>query len=80
MKESTTNKNPTSSEDTQERCIWMTAGVISFKLCPTNYDCEYCDFDKVMRHQFKNKDLSLNKPRVNRYPGGSWSKAEESLF
>ena len=31
----------------------MTAGVVSFKLCPFNYDCEHCDFDSVMRHQLK---------------------------
>ena len=32
-------------------CIWMTAGVISYKLCPFNYDCDNCDFDQIMRWQ-----------------------------
>ena len=30
-------------------CVWMMAGVISFKLCPIDYDCERCDFDRVLR-------------------------------
>lgn len=35
----------------QNWCIWMTAGVISHKICPLNYDCERCEFDHVMRHK-----------------------------
>ena len=35
----------------QNWCIWMTAGVISHKMCPLNYDCEHCEFDRVMRHK-----------------------------
>lgn len=30
-------------------CIWMDAGLISYKLCDRNYDCENCPFDIVMR-------------------------------
>ncbi|MGB2989506.1 MAG: glycine cleavage system protein H, partial [Candidatus Zixiibacteriota bacterium] len=41
--------------------IWMTAGVISFKLCPLDYDCEHCDFDEVMRSQVRS---SRGKSRV----------------
>jgi len=48
----------------QKRCIWMTAGVISFKLCPIDYDCEHCDFDQVMRSQVKSGGESS---RVKRY-------------
>ena len=44
--------------DEQNLCMWMTAGVISFKLCPFNYDCERCDFDKAMRSQVKSEKVS----------------------
>jgi glycine cleavage system H protein len=44
--------------DEQNLCIWMTAGVISFKLCPFNYGCERCDFDKAMRSQVKSEKVS----------------------
>ena len=35
------------SQESDRHCIWMKAGVISFKLCPIYYDCEHCDFDDV---------------------------------
>jgi len=29
-------------------CIWMSSGLVKYKLCDRNYDCENCEFDKVM--------------------------------
>ena len=55
MKKRASIKRETDSTAAQNRCIWMTAGVISFKLCPLDYDCEHCDFDEVMRSQVKSK-------------------------
>ena len=49
-----------SSTNESSHCIWMSAGVISFKLCPIKFDCEQCDFDAVMR-QKKNKNQKPNK-------------------
>lgn len=31
------------------RCIWMDAGVISYKLCDRNFECEGCPFDVALR-------------------------------
>jgi glycine cleavage system H protein len=71
MKKRVTEKQSLSA-DPQNRCIWMTAGVISFKLCPLNYDCEHCDFDKVMRVQTKPSELeSKVKKPVPKTPPGS---------
>lgn len=55
--ESIGDNRPPSKEG--KRCIWMTAGVISFKLCPLEYDCELCEFDLVMRRQ----QCEGNQPR-----------------
>jgi glycine cleavage system H lipoate-binding protein len=33
-----------------ERCVWMDAGVVSFKLCDRNFDCEACPLDVSLRH------------------------------
>ncbi|MCJ7507784.1 MAG: glycine cleavage system protein H [candidate division Zixibacteria bacterium] len=69
------------SAEAQSRCIWMTAGVVSFKLCPLSYECEHCDFDKVMQHQYKNKDLVMSKPRAGRHPIlASETKESEPFF
>ena len=49
--------NPTQEQYAQEhlipegefKCIWMNAGVISYKLCKYQYECENCLFDIAMR-------------------------------
>jgi glycine cleavage system H lipoate-binding protein len=30
-------------------CLWMLAGVVSYKLCDRKYDCEHCPFDRAIR-------------------------------
>lgn len=35
----------------EKRCVWMTTGLITYKLCVRNYDCEACIFDQVMRDE-----------------------------
>ncbi len=62
MKKRAIKKHKAESAETQNRCIWMTAGVISFKLCPFDYDCEHCDLDKAMRTQVKSRKIS-SSPR-----------------
>lgn len=33
----------------EDKCIWMEAGVLDFKLCNNNYNCHTCAFDKAMK-------------------------------
>jgi len=49
MEKKLMKNNRISPEEELNRCVWMTAGVISFKLCPFDFDCERCEFDRVMR-------------------------------
>ena len=30
-------------------CLWMSAGLVSYKLCDRNFDCERCPFDAALR-------------------------------
>jgi glycine cleavage system H lipoate-binding protein len=32
-------------------CVWMDAGVVDYKLCDRNYDCEHCPFDEALHGQ-----------------------------
>jgi glycine cleavage system H lipoate-binding protein len=32
----------------QDKCVWMRAGVINFRLCDYDYDCYNCPFDQAM--------------------------------
>lgn len=29
------------------KCVWMDAGVVDYKLCDRDYDCEHCSFDEA---------------------------------
>ncbi|MBI3950490.1 MAG: hypothetical protein HY314_08560 [Acidobacteria bacterium] len=31
------------------KCVWMLAGVVDYKLCDREYDCERCPFDTALR-------------------------------
>ena len=42
------------------KCIWMTSGVIDYKLCDNNFDCENCSFDKVIRNLSNEKNTQFN--------------------
>ena len=33
----------------KKKCIWMEAGVVSYKLCDNNYDCPTCVYDQAMQ-------------------------------
>lgn len=30
-------------------CHWMKSGVVCYKLCPKNHNCDACHFDQMMR-------------------------------
>ncbi len=34
------------------RCVWMTAGLLSYQLCDRAFDCEHCPLDAAMRPHF----------------------------
>lgn len=31
------------------KCVWMSSGVVEYKLCDCNFDCDNCPFDKAMK-------------------------------
>jgi len=31
------------------RCVWMTAGVVSYRLCNRAFDCDHCPLDRALR-------------------------------
>ena len=34
--------------ENKKSCIWMDAGVVQFKLCGKDFDCQSCEFDRAM--------------------------------
>jgi glycine cleavage system H lipoate-binding protein len=35
----------------ENHCVWMDAGLVNYKLCDKNFECESCPFDTVMKTQ-----------------------------
>jgi glycine cleavage system H protein len=35
----------------ERKCIWMTTGFISYKLCDRNHQCEICPFDQAIKNE-----------------------------
>ena len=38
-----------SLEPSAAECVWMQAGVVGYKLCDREFDCEHCPFDLAIR-------------------------------
>jgi glycine cleavage system H lipoate-binding protein len=51
----------------EEECIWMKAGVVSFRLCDNAYDCTQCPFDRGMR-----KAMGLTSPAEGETAQPAW--------
>ena len=32
-----------------DKCVWMESGVVTYKLCDFEYNCEACPFDQALR-------------------------------
>ncbi len=42
------------------KCIWMSAGVVSYKLCDLQFDCEHCAYDRIIRSKMANEFANGN--------------------
>lgn len=42
------------------KCIWMASQVVEYKLCDNGFDCEQCEFDKVMTNLLSKKQNEVN--------------------
>lgn len=33
------------------KCIWMSSGIVDYRLCHLDFDCDNCEFDKAIRNR-----------------------------
>ena len=38
------------------RCVWMLAGVVSYRLCNRAFDCDHCPLDRALREGARGAD------------------------
>jgi len=43
-----TNKYPLVPPN-EQKCVWMTAGILSYQLCEREFDCDHCPLDSALR-------------------------------
>ncbi|MBI5582505.1 MAG: glycine cleavage system protein H [Deltaproteobacteria bacterium] len=56
----------------EKRCIWMDAGVVSFKLCNNNFNCLTCNFDKGMYKKAQDEGSGKVAVKPDKAPTESW--------
>jgi len=59
----------------ENKCVWMRAGVINFRLCDYDYDCYHCSFDQAMTNALKDKAALKRKEKALR-----WMKHVQSKY
>jgi glycine cleavage system H lipoate-binding protein len=57
------------------KCIWMTAGIVQYKLCEYEYDCDNCGFDRAIRQRFP-----VHQSTVSQVTNELGYKLDESVF
>src|SRR5574338_147507 len=62
-------------------CWWMVAGVVDYKLCDRNFDCEHCPFDFILQSGAQT-EKSATTPHglidsVFYHPAHLWARVED---
>ncbi len=52
----------------KKKCVWMEAGVVSYKLCDNNYDCPTCVYDQGMQLKVAKEKEKAAASRVEMKP------------
>jgi glycine cleavage system H lipoate-binding protein len=72
-------------------CVWMQAGVVDYRLCDRDYDCEHCPFDEALHTRSSQQALramrAQSKPTIVQgcavepdlfyHPAHTWARIEE---
>lgn len=72
-------------------CVWMQAGVVDYKLCDRDYDCDHCPFDEALHTRSDQQTLRDNReysesisvqgcriePNLFYHPQHTWARIEE---
>ncbi len=50
-------------------CIWMSIGMVSYRLCTNNYDCMNCEFDQEMQEKMASGETPELEEALARFRG-----------
>ena len=75
MRFTPTNKESYPVAPLRQRCIWMSAGILSYQLCDREFDCDRCPLDRAMRMHFSSHH-GEHRPA----PGAGEGAADRRLY
>lgn len=55
-----------------KECVWMKLGMVSYRICTSDYDCLTCEFDQMMQEQMakgESPELDAALERFKELPG-----------
>ena len=69
----------------EKKCIWMEAGVVSYKVCFNNYHCSSCPFDHVLleiacRETNSSRMIKVKKDRREKDRRGKNRRKKENTY
>lgn len=67
-----------SSDDA--KCVWMAAGVVSYKLCDLEFDCEHCAYDRIIRSKITSEIVNGGYKTSNNEKAMNYSDQAEMLI
>ncbi|MCF7808752.1 MAG: hypothetical protein K9M49_03545 [Candidatus Marinimicrobia bacterium] len=62
-----------------EKCIWMEAGVVEYQLCPLKKNCDVCDFHEEMIRGCRFQERSEGRILLTRKPDATLSQFQPGL-
>jgi glycine cleavage system H lipoate-binding protein len=65
---------------TSQRCWWMLAGVVDYKLCDRDFDCEHCPFDLILHGDESQLERTGPPPQGHAIGEGLHFDLLETLF
>ncbi len=60
----------------EQKCVWMTAGILSYQLCEREFDCDHCPLDAALRTFPQHADV----PAPNHTGSGATSVKKKTLL
>ncbi len=60
---------PVAEEMKPKECVWMKLGMVSYRLCTSNYDCLACEFDQMMQEQMASGETPELDAALERFKG-----------
>ncbi len=55
----------------EQKCVWMSAGILSYQLCDKQFDCDHCPLDSALR-------MSPEQTEMNRQQAESGDRTKQT--